>query len=217
MKFVIPRSFGLAILVFALALVTSSTASADDFDRRGAYIGVNGVYGLSLFKDEIKSLTPDEFNNFSVGDSPGVNARIGYRIFSWLAMEAEYEWMQSMDLSYSDFGTTIRGEFKPNTITGNLKIIMPTWRLQPYLIAGAGVALWKMEIEGQETSSTGFAGRAGLGLDTYLSKNWVFNLEATGVLNTNDMDPSNANVDLDAASISHLYYFSLSAGVTYRF
>ena len=44
---------------------------------------------------------------------------------------------------------------------------------------------------------------------------WVFNLEATGVLNTNDIDPS--KISNDITDISHLYYFSMSAGITYRF
>lgn len=197
-------------LALALALVTSH-AHADDFDRSGAYLGVNGVYALSLFQNDINELAGLD-DHFDLGDSPGVNARLGYRIFSWFAVEAQYEWVQSMDLKLLDQDL---GDFKPNTVTANLKFIIPVWRIQPYLLAGGGVAIWDIDSPIQNQSSTGFAGRVGVGIDTYLTKHWVFNLEATGVLNTNNIDPS--KISNDITSISHLYYFSMSAGITYRF
>ena len=199
----------LFVLTFSSAL--ASQTQADEFDRPGAYIGVNGVYAISLFQDEINDLANIN-DQFDLGDSPGVNARLGYRAFSWLAFEAQYEWVQSMDLKL--LGVDL-GDFKPNTVTGNLKFFIPVWRIQPYIILGAGVALWDIEGSTHSQSSTGFAGRLGLGLDSYLTKHWVFNIEATGVLNTNDIDPSEISVDL--TDLSHLYYFSISAGITYRF
>ena len=198
-------------LLLIVSAFISSQAAADDFDRPGAYIGVNGVYAISLFQDDINELAGLD-DHFDLGDSPGVNARLGYRVFSWFAVEAEYEWVQSMDLKVLDVDL---GDFKPNTVTANLKFILPVWRIQPYLLMGGGVAIWDIESPIQNQSSTGFAGRVGLGIDTYLTKHWVFNLEATGVLNTNDIDPS--KISNDITDISHLYYFSMSAGITYRF
>jgi hypothetical protein len=198
-------------LLLIVSAFISSRAAADDFDRPGAYIGVNGVYAISLFQDDINELAGLD-DHFDLGDSPGVNARLGYRVFSWFAVEAEYEWVQSMDLKVLDVDL---GDFKPNTVTANLKFILPVWRIQPYLLMGGGVAIWDIESPIQNQSSTGFAGRVGLGIDTYLTKHWVFNLEATGVLNTNDIDPS--KISNDITDISHLYYFSMSAGITYRF
>lgn len=206
-----PLRFVSLLLCLGLAASLSSQVHADDFDRRGPYLGVNGVYAISLFQNEINELAGAD-DHFDLGDSPGVNARLGYRIFSWFAVEAQYEWVQSMDLKL--LGIDL-GDFKPNTVTGNLKFFLPTWRIQPYLLVGAGVALWDVESPVYSQSSTGFAGRVGLGLDTYLTKHWVFNVEGTGVLNTNDIDPS--RIDSDITSISHLYYFSISAGITYRF
>ncbi|MAI78444.1 MAG: hypothetical protein CL917_05870 [Deltaproteobacteria bacterium] len=211
MRSILKRSSVHFLSVVLLMTLSSSSAHADDFDRPGAYVGVNGVYGISLFQNEIS----DAFgldDDFKLGDSGGVNARIGYRALSWLAFEAEYEWLHAMKLESQGFEI---GDFKPNTVTGNLKLIIPTWRIQPYLLLGAGVAIWNIDGDGHSQSSTGFAGRVGLGLDTYLSKHWVFNIEATGVLNTNDIDPSEIEVDLD--TISHLYYVSISAGIVYRF
>jgi opacity protein-like surface antigen len=205
------KSFIHLLTVGVLTLSSGVSALADDFDRPGAYIGVNGVYGISLFQNEISEAFGLD-DDFKLGDSGGINARIGYRALSWLAFEAEYEWLHAMKLESQGFAI---GDFKPNTVTGNLKLIIPSWRIQPYLLLGAGVAIWKIEGENHSQSSTGFAGRVGLGLETYLSKHWVFNIEATGVLNTNDIDPSEIEVDLD--SISHLYYVSISAGIVYRF
>lgn len=204
--------FRIAVPLFFIVLaLISSQAAADDFDRPGAYIGVNGVYAISLFQNDINELAGLD-DAFDLGDSPGVNARLGYRIFSWFAVEAEYEWVQSMDLKVLDLDI---GDFKPNTVTANLKFILPVWRIQPYLLMGGGVAIWDIDSPIQNQSSTGFAGRVGLGIDTYLTKHWVFNIEATGVLNTNDIDPS--KISNDITDISHLYYFSMSAGITYRF
>ncbi len=201
----------LLLIVLPLSLGLSLQAQADEFDRPGAYIGVNGVYAISLFQNEINEIAGVN-ESFDLGDSPGVNARLGYRVFSWFALEAQYEWVQSMDLNFEGVD---QGDFKPNTVTANLKFFIPVWRIQPYLLLGAGVAIWDIDSPIQNQSSTGFAGRLGLGIDSYLTRHWVFNIEATGVLNTNDIDPSKISADI--SSISHLYYFSLSAGITYRF
>lgn len=203
-------------ILLSLMLLSTGPSTADDFDRRGAYLGVEGIYAVSLFQDDVN----DAFgldDAVKLGDSAGLNARLGYRVFSWVALEAEYEWVDEMDLSYLGFHV---GKFKSNTITGNLKFIVPTWRLQPYLVLGAGVALWKIEgvLDIVNQSSTGFAGRVGLGLDTYLTKNIVLSLEATGVLTTNKLDPSELPPEIGPDfSISHLYYVSFGAGLTYRF
>ena len=66
----------LFVLTFSSAL--ASQTQADEFDRPGAYIGVNGVYAISLFQDEINDLA-NISDQFDLGDSPGVNARLGYR------------------------------------------------------------------------------------------------------------------------------------------
>ena len=207
-----PRRVRFTILAMLAGLfLAAGQSTADDFDRPGAYIGVNGVYGVSLFQDDINAIA-GLADDFRLGDSGGVNARIGYRVVSWFAIEAEYEWIKSMDLTFQ--GQDI-GDFKPNTVTANLKFIIPVWRIQPYLIVGGGAAIWNIDSPIQNQSSTGFAGRVGLGLDNYLTKHWVVNLEATGVLNTNNIDPS--KISNDITSISHIYYFSFSAGLTYRF
>ena len=72
----------------------------------------------------------------SVDNSLGINARAGYRFLSWLAAELEYEWTSGFEVK----GT---GGAKPLSLEGNMltlkaKFILPTGRVQPYLLAGFG-------------------------------------------------------------------------------
>ena len=53
MRSILKRSSVHFLSVVLLMTLSSSSAHADDFDRPGAYVGVNGVYGISLFQNEI--------------------------------------------------------------------------------------------------------------------------------------------------------------------
>ena len=102
--------------------------------------------------------------------------------------------------------------------SGNLKLFLPTWRLQPYALAGIGLTSWRLDIAPgiplPGASDTGFAFRGGAGVDIYLTESIVLNTEGTAVLNTAQFVLPGTG----AATIqSNLYYFSLSAGLTYRF
>lgn len=211
----------LRIALFALALTSllgGSTAQAEDFGRSGFYVGANAAYAFDLFQTEIYNAA-----GFGTGplpldysDSWGFNVRAGYRLLSFLAIEAQYEWMDGIDISLPN--VAFLGTYEPDVLTANLKLILPTWRLQPYLLAGAGLASWSFvaapNIPVGNVSGNGFAFRGGAGIDIYLTEHLALNAEGTAVLNTADFNlPNTAAATLQ----SNLYYFSLGGGLTYRF
>jgi hypothetical protein len=211
---------GLRIVLLGItscSLFAGAVAQAEDFGRSGGYVGANAAYAFDLFKTEIYTAAGAGTVPLDYSDSWGFNVRAGYRLLSFLAIEAQYEWLDGIDISAPAFGPI--GTYEPDVLTGNLKLILPTWRLQPYALAGIGIASWDIDFAPNtflaDTSGTGFAFRGGGGLDIYLTEHLVLNTEGTAVLNTQDFTiPSTVGVN---TLQTNLYYFSLSAGFTYRF
>ena len=205
----------LVVCAALLALVPASTAVAGDYGK-GGYVGVNGAYGIDLFSTEITNALGVAPPPLSYDDSWGLNARAGYRIFSPLALEVQYEWMQGIDIS--SVGVPL-GTWKPHTLTANLKLYLPIWRIQPYLLAGGGVGIWSIEFTPAgaaavglaQADKTGFAFRGGAGIDIFLTEKLALNGEGAAVLNTSDFSTPGSAAQLQ------LYYFSISAGFVYHF
>ncbi len=198
-------------------LVAGGSVQANEFGRRGAYVGANATYAFDLFQTEIYSAAGFAAVPLDYSDSWGFNVRAGYRLLSFLAIEAQYEWLDGIDISGPAIGPI--GTYEPDVLTGNLKLILPTWRVQPYALAGIGMTSWDIDFAPStllvDASDTGFAFRGGAGIDIYLTEHLVLNTEGTAVLNTADFTlPSTAG----ATTVqSNVYYFSLSAGFAYRF
>ena len=207
----------------------------DPFDRPGFYAGVSGVYSYNFFDKQIEDFLEDELGqqgSVDIGNSGGVSARVGYRAASWFAAELQYEWIAPYDVDVSGDlgpgGSTISGrlyDIEGHTLTVNTKWIIPFWRMQPYLLLGAGYSLYDVgrgpmaapietanddiQIEGGKQNA--FAGRAGLGLDLYLTEKIVLMTEATAMVTTRNFEtPSQGAID-------DLYYLAFSAGLQYRF
>ena len=64
---------------------------------------------------------------------------------------------------------------------------------------------------GLESTSAGFAARATAGLDFYITKNWLLNVEAGAVIPTNEVKNSNGG------DLEELFYVPIQLGVQYRF
>ena len=207
----------------------------DPFDRPGFYAGVSGVYTYNFFDKQIENFLEDELGqqgSVDIGNSGGVSARVGYRAASWFAAELQYEWIAPYDVDVSGDlgpgGSTISGrlyDIEGHTVTVNTKWIIPFWRMQPYLLLGAGYSLYDVgrgplaapietadvdiQIEGGKQNA--FAGRAGLGLDLYLTDKIVLMTEATAMVTTKNFETPNQG------AIDDLYYLAFSAGLQYRF
>lgn len=184
------------IVSVALALATLATAPApaadEDFARRGLYVGLAGLRAFSDF-DATATSTSSFGTTTKVGldsgDSWGVEGRIGYRFHEHVAAEAQLQY-------YDEFGLDLHAGAPINfnghlatldgvSGTGNVKFYPLNGRFQPYLLGGVGfLVLRTRDVLGVDVSDAeaAFAGRAGVGLDVYLTREFALYTEASALL-----------------------------------
>ena len=206
-------------LVAALSLASVWAASpargeGDDYARRGLYVGAGASYVLERFDfpSATASVNGSSLVRLDVdsGDSWGAEGRVGYRLHPNVAVEGQLQY-------YDEFGLDVQISPGSNvsrqvltidglSVMGNVKGYPLTGRVQPYGLAGMGF-LW-LQFEdtrglGIEHNEVEFAGRVGAGIDAYLTRNLLLNLETSYLLPTGDLD--NARM------------IPISFGVQYRF
>jgi opacity protein-like surface antigen len=134
-----------------------------------------------------------------------------HRLLSWLAFEALYEGAYSYDIVVA--GATV-SSLSTHGLVANTKLIVPTWRLQPYLGLGVGAQYGNFDGDGSldqlDTSRWDLVLRIGLGLDSYLSEHWIVNLELAPSVRFADY----GNIPSESTDNFSL---TLSAGIQYRF
>lgn len=235
---------GAGLLILTLPSVAFADQHEDDdpFDRPGFYIGVGGSYQKNFFESDLEDQLADAIEGGQVSnvgldldDSGGINAVVGYRAASFVAFEIKYEWVSKYDVDASATidvppATNVSGglySIEGHTLTGNMKLIVPTWRIQPYFLVGGGFALSDVDrgsaydnpvfaafLEGNgvsidEGKTWNPAARVGLGIDWYITENIVVNTEAGAVVTTL------SKPDID--DIEDLNYMSFQASLQYRF
>lgn len=187
-------------------------ADDEDFSHSGFYIGVGGSYVTDTFESDLEDALDSALPGVSVDidESAGVNVVAGYRILPFLAAEAEYEWIDEFDIKLNG---TKAFTLEAQAVTANLKWIVPTWRVQPYLLTGAGFTRWKLKDKiglGVSETSTDFAGRLGAGLDIYVTEHILVTAGANAVLSTTDFSVAGQDVE-------PIFYLGGQAGIQYRF
>ncbi len=205
----------------------------DSFDRPGFYLAGGGTYQYNVFNSRIEDVIQDEVDdalpganaNFDLDDSAGINALLGYRIWSWFALELQYEWVDEYDITGStDTPVPASGNLysiEGHTLTANTKWIIPFWRIQPYFLLGGGVAVSEVSNGNLADALNALGGdindgkhakpaaRAGLGLDLYLTKHIVVNAQGSVVVTTLK--------EPDIGDVDDLNYMAFTAGLQYRF
>ena len=200
------------IAVFLLTLLTAGPAWADDpepdFGRPGWYVGIGGGVGFDFLKDTIHEISDGEVD-ISAGGS--FNARGGYRLASWFALEGMYEGVFGMDIELLD--TTV-AEFSTHSFVANLKLIAPIWRTHPYIMVGPGAQLGDFDGKGIldpfDTNRWDFVLRTAIGLDGYITENWLLNLEVAPSIRFADY----SNIPSETTDNITL---TVGIGVQYRF
>ena len=123
------------LLALVSILFIAPAAYAGDFDRRGFYLGANGVAGVDLFSKAIENAVQDTLLlpvSVDVDPAAGFNVRVGYRLFSWFAMEANYEYINGFDTNVEFAGVdVVTAESKFHTVTGNVKFLRPPGESSP--------------------------------------------------------------------------------------
>lgn len=153
----------LSFIVMPGLALAEDAGEQDTYARSGPYFGVNGAFALENFPNSV-----DPSHTF------GASARLGYRFIPLIAAEAEVDW-------YDDFDT---GSVNV-TATANAKVYPEAWtgRVQFYLLGGVGVATLDVDKE-----YTDFLGKAGGGLDIYLTEHIVANIEMSYALPAGDLE-----------------------------
>jgi opacity protein-like surface antigen len=172
----------------------------EDFAREGIYIGAAGSFAHPTQLED--KLGKKLGGSFSVDDSLGFHARVGYRLSPHLAFEVHSEWLAGFEASTASGNA----DFEVLTITGDFKVYPLTGRWQPYVVAGAGGLIADVVQQsglGLSGDNNDFAARFGIGLDYYVTRNIALGLDASYVLPVED--------------VSEFDYFSLGWGLLYRF
>ena len=201
----------IAVTCSTIALLATSAHAVQpdkpDYGRPGWYLGVGAGAAWDFLDGVIKDATA---GTVDIGTTGTFNARGGYRIFSWLAVEGMYEGVY--DLPVRLLGVNV-AKSSYHSFLANFKLIAPIWRMHPYLAIGPGAQYGQfdtLDITGLDTNRWDFVLRLGVGLDTYITENWLVNLEIAPSIRFADYN----NIPSETTDNISL---TLSAGVQYRF
>ncbi len=199
------------LFFLAVMALQPATALAGEFSRQGWYAGLNYAHGFNFITEAIDVKTGGKLNT---DDTWGFTARGGYRLFSWFAIEGEYEYMNA----FKTDGLLGSTDIRTSSIMVAPKFLLPFWRVQPYLAVGFGAQFSNLDFTSDRprlfddgsVSNWNAAIRPALGIDIYITPKLLANLELAGVFVPGKFE----NQDI---SISDPIYLSLGAGLQYRF
>jgi len=181
-----------AVLLGVLLLLPAS-ATAQDWSRNGAYLGV-GVLGGAYTR--LDDETEDALGvDVDTEVAAGFELTGGYRLHPNLALEGEFELLSDADIDVGALGDV--AEIDTWTLTANAKAFALTGRVQPYALLGLGLQHAELEDSvglGVSEDESDFAARFGAGIDGYLTRNIVLYGGVDYVLPTDDLE------DLDTVS-----------------
>jgi hypothetical protein len=198
------------IPVAALLMAGASWAQASepDFGRPGWFVGVGAGAGFDFFEKAIEDATGGEITSSPTGS---FNARAGYRVTSWFAFEGLYEGVYRQPTNIAGVHVA---DLSLHSFVGNFKFIVPTWRIHPYISVGPGGQLGHFNGQGElnnlDTSSFDFMLRLALGIDGYITENWLVNVEVAPSVSFNDWG------NIPSSPIDNVT-LTFGAGVQYRF
>lgn len=205
----------------ALACLVSAGAAqaqAPDYGRAGFYIGGGFSYATDLYEGEIEDALPSGFQ-VDIDDNFGANARAGFRISSFFALELQYDWIDTYDITVTNADVSGQSAIDVQTLTANVKLYLPIQRFHPYMLAGIGYQRYQIETSSSpetvrfESDDYVLAGRLGLGFDVYLTEHVLFYAEGSAVLSD-----ATVNIPIDGAGeVDNLFYAGLNTGFLWRF
>jgi opacity protein-like surface antigen len=150
-------------------------------DRPRFYLGFGPLIGVENFHVGTQSAsfggpTVSGMNADIDDASYGGEMRVGYRFHPYLAAELQGQYNGQFDVkgdTHGPLGRPLLGTVRAVTSTANLKLYALTGPVQPYALGGVGM-LWadtENKASGADlpVGDVEFAGRGGLGVDTYIS------------------------------------------------
>ncbi len=164
--------------VLAQSAPANAPTQDDDFDRKGFYVGI--ALGGAVYTEVKDDLEKESLAALGyvipvdVEAPPGLDARVGYRFHRRLAGEVQLQWFPKADIEFAD---TKALKLETLTVTANAKGYLLTGRIQPFVVAGAGLMHFKskdnLDFRVIKSNGDGFATRFGAGVDFYVTENIV--------------------------------------------
>jgi hypothetical protein len=203
------RSAACAFMAMALMCVSNLARAQDDYSRMGCYLGVAGTFAFTLSAED--ALERDLGLSADADDSLGLHARGGCR-GRWVGGEVHFEWLDGFDIMADGLDVTVDGWVL--TVDGKVyplaglegKLPALARRFQPFATVGFGYLTFDLANPppGADGDDWDFAARFGGGLDVYVTRNIVINVDATYVLPVSD-------------PLDDLDYLSVGWGLLFRF
>jgi outer membrane protein W len=206
------------LLTMILILASPGLIFADeeeDYDREGMYFGAGALGAFHLDADSEAEDAREDDGKIASADAQvgtlGVDIRVGYRMDSHWAAEAQIHIIQGTQIKIN--GVKDAMELETVTFTLNGKYFLLPGRLQPFVLAGVGVMNFDLTEDvgyGSTRAKTSAIGRIGGGADYYLTRSILVAADAQYVF-----PPFNFGGFLGPAK--RLDYFALSLGMQFRF
>ena len=184
-----------ALLSAIISLPTPARAAGlpledESLDRPRFYLGFGPLIGIEDFKVGNQPTSPGGPTvNADVTDQGwGGEMRAGYRFHPHFAAELQGQYNGQYDVKGNTIGRPLLGTVRTVSSTANLKVYALRGIVQPYALGGVGI-LWA----DTEDRSPGaqlplgdveFAGRGGIGVDTYIAPMLAFTVEGTYIAPT---------------------------------
>ena len=202
------RMLSLSLLMFG---ATAVSAHADGSARMGGYIGGGFTYSIHLFEGRLGDIIEEV--EISLDHSPGFHVYGGFRLLPFLALEGEYEYVDGFKGSVEGLDVL---KIKGHTFTGNLRLIAPIYRIQPFFVVGLGTTKYSLAetVSGIDLGidQNAFAIRIKGGVEGYFTKNFGVSGAFGGVITTHDIDNPTS-----LESLSGMHYLALQIGAVIRF
>jgi hypothetical protein len=163
------------VVVVLVAFTACATENPSEFARPGPYLGIAGVAAGSNFKKFADDKLDDGVT------TGGVHALFGYKMWDRAAVEIAYEGGMTFE------GDVVEVDVWNVMLQG--KLLMGGERWQPYLLLGAGFGEAKTDVP--RATVDGFVGRAGGGLQYYITPTWALFAEGDYNAGAGDMDDFN--------------------------
>jgi len=166
-------------MLLTVALLSPGWAVAQDFSA-GPYLRASGSVAFNTFTD---SAVRHEISDPVLG----VNASIGYRFLPYLALEAEGEWLDTFETSFSPNNNREKVDIWATTL--NAKAFYPIGRVHPFLGVGIGAMHASLEfrfptVVDHERTETDFAARFSAGAEVYVWETLAVVVDGSYVLGT---------------------------------
>ena len=171
------------VVCIASVLICSSGASVwaqdENYGRSGVYLGASLYRTSDQFEDELDEEFDDVFpgSDVDVEAVNGAGALLGLRVGSRFSLELIGERYEDMEIDLSALGLASDAELELWTAMLQAKLYLLTGFIQPYVMAGAGYLDAKVELGGLSEDAAAPLGRAGAGIDIYLTRNLVLALQ----------------------------------------